>query len=238
MFGFLIAGHDTTSTTLTWGLKNLADNQGSQAKLRSHLLSAFDQAVVERRSPTVEEITKSQIPYLDAVIEEILRTAITFAGVVRHAVCDTVLLGHHIPKGTDIFLFHSGPDYFTPGFPIPEENRSASARSAKHVHGRWDSKDSGDFKPERWLVRDDDGKDTFNPNAGPHLAFGLGPRACYGKRLAYLSLRIVVVLLVWNFEFKECPESLSSYAAVDKMSRQARQCFVRLARAGFEEGTE
>jgi len=215
---------------MTWALKHLADNQASQRVLRSHLRKAYASAAAKHRNPTVTEITEIRIPYLDATIEEILRTAITFPGVIRNALVDTTILGYHIPKGTDVFLLHNGPDYFTPPFAVPGEQRSESARTASYQIGSWDPSDMSSFKPERWLIRDEAGGEAFDATAGPHLAFGLGPRACYGRRLAYLELRIILVMLIWNFEFKVCPEPLSSYDAVDKLSRQPKQCFVRLAK--------
>lgn len=80
-------------------------------------------------------------------------------------------------------------------------------------------------------MQEEDGEESFNALAGPHLAFGLGPRACFGRRLAYLQMRIFVVMIIWNFQLQPCPEELSSFKAVDKMSSQPMQCYVRLARA-------
>ena len=64
--------------------------------------------------------------------------------------------------------------------------------------------------------------------AGPTLPFGLGVRGCFGRRLAYLELRILVTLLVWHLEFLPCPPVLSSYAARDRLTHSPTQCYVRL----------
>jgi cytochrome P450 len=149
--------------------------------------------------------------------------AVIFAGAVRVALVDTVILGYNIPKGTDIFMLHGGPGYHSVGFPIDENRRSRTCKEASRQFGSWDLDDVAEFKPERWLK---DGE--FTPTAGPHLAFGLGPRGCFGRRLGYLDMKIILVLLIWNFEFEKCPAELSTYKAVDKMSRHATQCFVRL----------
>jgi len=58
------------------------------------------------------------------------------------------------------------------------------------------------------------------------LTFGLGPRGCYGRRLAYLELRLILMLVVWNFELQKCPVGLSSYASVDKLTHAPQQCYV------------
>jgi hypothetical protein len=141
------------------------------------------------------------------------------------------VLGHHIPKGTDVFLLHNGPGYFSTPFSIPDEKRSESALGSKNQAGSWDPNDMARFKPERWFVKDQNGNESFDSLAGPHLAFGLGPRACFGRRLAYLELRIILVLLIWNFKFEKCPDELNSYGAIDKLTRQPKQCYVKLARA-------
>jgi cytochrome P450 len=171
---------------------------------------------------------KTSIPYLDATIEEILRTALVFPGAFRIATVDTKILGHRIPKGTDVFLLHNGPGYLSPGFDIPDSLRTESALEAKNQTGSWDPEDMALFKPERWLVTTKEGNVAFNSMAGPHLAFGLGPRGCFGRRMAYLELRIILVMLIWNFEFLKCPDELSSYGAIDKLSRQPKSCYVRI----------
>jgi len=220
--GFLIGGHDTTLTAMTWALKYLTDDPRPQSELRAQLKAAYPLALAEKRNPTVDEIIKTPIPYLDATLEEILRLAVIFPGSMRVALQDTTILGHHIPKGTDVFILHNGPGYLPEGFPVEEFTRSTPGQSARQ-YGIWDLADMKQFKPERWLK---DGE--FDPTAGPHLAFGLGPRSCFGRRLAYLDLRTILVMLMWNFEFEGCPPELSSYAAEDKLSRQAKQCYVRL----------
>ncbi len=52
-----------------------------------------------------------------------------------------------------------------------------------------------------------------------------------GRKLAEMELHIILVLLVWNFEFQPTPAELSSYKAVDRLTHQPQQCYVRLALA-------
>jgi len=203
-----------------------------QKKFREELRKGFEEATVENRQPSAKEIAGAQIAYLDAVMEEISRKACATPGNSRRALVDTVVLGHHIPKGTDIFIPNLGGDSQEPPIgTIPEHLRSESSQAAAKAEtavGVWDPKDVRDFKPERWLV-EDEGKEIFNSRAGPMMAFSLGPRSCFGRRLAYLELRMVLVLLMWNFDFQEVPTHLNSYAAVDKLTHQPRQCYLRLS---------
>jgi len=186
--------------------------------------------VKNKRNPSVEEILEIQIPYLDATIEEILRTSLTFSCLEREALTDTVILGRHIPKGTTVVFMQIGPDFYSAPFNISEGDRSQSSREAKSRVGSWDPSDMHQFKPERW-IESCDGAEVFNPKAGPHLTFGYGRRACYGKKLAYLQIRILLVMLVWNFELKKCSSELSSYRATQKLTKYAERCYVKLAPA-------
>ena len=73
------------------------------------------------------------------------------------------------------------------------------------------------------------GGEVFDSTAGPQLAFGLGPRGCYGRRMAFLQLRIFTVLLIWKFELLGCEGAQGLMAAEQK---EKRQYFVRLAHTG------
>ncbi|KAG9256272.1 cytochrome P450 [Emericellopsis atlantica] len=226
VFGLIIGGHDTTSTTTLWGLKHLADNQIVQERLRSSLRASFALATQERRMPTVQEITGTCIPYLDAVLEEILRLACSLAILDRQATCDTEVLGHHIPKGTIVMMMNRGPSFTEPAFGI-DENLSGGLSNAG-AGSSWDAHTLHHFMPERWLETNSQGRTFFNPKAGPMLPFGSGLRSCYGRKLGYLDLRIVFVLLIWRFKLHECAPELSTYDAVETLTYKPERCYVKL----------
>lgn len=60
------------------------------------------------------------------------------------------------------------------------------------------------FEPERWLRKKkrasssttatEDEAIEFNANAAPQAAFGLGLRGCWGRKLVYVELRMLVAL--------------------------------------------
>ncbi|KAK7699122.1 hypothetical protein SLS64_011899 [Diaporthe eres] len=230
LFGFVIAGHDTTSTTVSWAVKFFADNPQVQTRLRSALQAGFSAAKAEGRPPTVQEVTSSRIPYLEAALEEILRCAPTVQTVDRETMVDTVILGHKIPKGTLLTMSSGGASVNAPVFEVDEARRHASSQEAKksgRARHDWDPTDSGVFKPERWLVNDGN---EFDAASGPQLAFSLGTRSCFGKRLAYLQLRMLVTLIVWNFELSRCPDELSSYGHKTILTTEPTQSFVRLSK--------
>jgi hypothetical protein len=181
IFGFLIAGHETTSTTTAWGVKLLSDNQQAQTKLREVLRSTYVLAADEKRQPTPRELAILHHPYIDAVLEEILRCGSTAAVTSRLAMVDTDVLGVHIPKGTDVnFLAYA--DYIAPPVgAIEEHKRSSSSQASKDKTGVWRVSDISVFKPERWLQpTGEKGEVEFTKNAGPSLPFGAGIRGCFG----------------------------------------------------------
>ncbi|KAH9884564.1 cytochrome P450 [Xylariomycetidae sp. FL2044] len=233
-FGFMMAGHDTSATTVAWGVKFLTTNPAPQEKLRAALRAAFPAAVAEKRAPTYSELAKARIPYLDAVVEEVLRHSNTIAFVVRQALQDTTVLGRRIPKGSDVFLMANGAGYLETNMAVKNETRSpgAQAGQGKVLTGLWDDKDVAAFRPERWLETDPaTAAEVFNPMAGPQLAFGLGPRGCFGKKLAMQALKIQFMLIVWHFRLLDTPAELSGFNAVQKFAREPTDCYVRLERA-------
>lgn len=229
MFGFLIGGHDTTATTLTWAVKFMADHPHVQVKLRGILHQTFG---AENNVPTAEQISTAHVPYLDAVVEEMARCAGTSPAVIRTAVHDTTLLGHHIPKGVDVFMMAHGPGYMTPNTvndSIPEHMRSDSSRENKdRAVPLWDPSDVNAFRPERWIKTDDKGSDVFDVHAGPVMQFGGGLRGCFGKKLAYLEMKFFVTLLVWTYELEQVPGKLRGYEAFDSLTHKPKQCYMIL----------
>lgn len=232
-----MAGHETSATTFGWGIKYLTDNQEAQRKLRDDLRKCMPAAAAERRQPTAEEILKSTVPYLDATMEEILRCAGTTSVTDRQAVCDTMVMGHCIPKDTNIIFLTIGESIMKPSFKIPDSLRTKTALDASSRIRSWESSPHPieEFNPERWLVpsKDDPCQIIYDATAGPHMAFGLGPRACFGRRLAYLELRMFTAIFFWNFELLPCPAELSSYSGYDGLTVKPRQCYVRLAKASW-----
>ena len=187
-------------------------------------------AAADKRQPTFQEIVVAKDAYIDAILEEIIRHSLTLPGAIRQCTRDTTLLGHHVPKGTEVFLVANGPDFFSPGFAVEESLRSRTSQQA-FAEGKsykaWQKKGMDAFQPERWLV-EEQGKMVFDKMAGLQLTFGLGTRGCFGRRLAYLELRLFMCLLVWNFVFEPVPKELADSSYVDKLTRIPKKCFVRL----------
>ncbi|KAM0460834.1 hypothetical protein ACHAO4_001629 [Trichoderma viride] len=235
LLGYLLGGHDSTAATLCWWVKYMSTYQSVQTRLRDALRQAHLDAYQTSRLPTIDEICDTSIPYLDAVMEETLRYASVATLIVRMSTCDTQILGYQIPKGTDIMMTLTGPSITEPALPIREMSRSLESQESKDKVLPWEE-DVSQFKPERWLklkksADSEEEEEVFDPRAGPNLAFSAGPRQCFGKKLAYMKLRVVMTLLIWSFEFQELDQSLNGPDIVEKLVNLPKDCYVKLARA-------
>lgn len=151
----------------------------TQDKLRKALKENFPTGA----TPSVQEILRADIPYLDAACEEGFRLAGVAKGNLRQACVDTEILGYRIPEGAQILMnFHVN---HTPA-PVDESRYAAGTKAAVAKHGDGLRTSAGEnlgaFEPARWLVKDEKtGKEVFNSHALPSLAFGGGYRGCAGK---------------------------------------------------------
>jgi len=223
----LLAGHDSTAATMAWFVKFMALYPRAQAKLRDAVLAIFK----EKKFPVSSEILEVDIPFLDATIEEIVRCSATAAITTRRALVDTQILGHRIPKGSNVILnlrINKQP------FEIKERRRSKTSQAAqiKRTGGGFEGESGRNldlFEPCRWLAHDAiTGKEVFNAYALPNLTFGGGFRGCFGKRLAMIEMRIVVVTLILNFEFLPLPEEMSGLEAEEEVFRKPKTAFAKL----------
>lgn len=218
-----------------WLIKYLTDVPGIQERLRSVLYETLPEAKEQQRLFTFQEIRQARVPYLDALVEEMLR--INAVPVTREALCDTTILGCPIKKGTQVFLISNGPGFLSPSIAPDESKRSETSRAAK-LSTTWDeTQDLSVFEPNRWLVRKKEGNGVmaedvdFNGAAGPQLVFGLGPRACWGRRLAVLEIKVISCMLIWNFKLLKSPSALSGYAGREGIARVPQQCYLRVIKA-------
>ena len=204
---------------MVWILKYLTENQDVQAKVRAELKNAFPAAVQENnRLPTAAELLNAKLPYVEAVIEETLRLRAAFL-IARDAVRDTELLGHRIPKGTVCLLVCQGLEHFS-------SLQSTSEKPARQYPGNGNP-DLEAFDPERWLVRKD-GEVRFDGSSNSQMAFGLGIRACWGRKLAELEMRMMTAMVTWYFDLLPVPGELASHDAAYDFSYRAKQGFLQL----------
>lgn len=98
MLIFLLAGHETTSISLTFALHLLGEHPEVQQSVRDEV-----DAVLGDRSPTPAEV-HSALPLTTGVLKETMRLfpAAPFTG--RRTVEDVEVAGYRIPAGSDVVL--------------------------------------------------------------------------------------------------------------------------------------
>ncbi|GAA6031841.1 hypothetical protein JCM8097_002015 [Rhodosporidiobolus ruineniae] len=190
---FVFAGHETVSTTLAWVLLYLARFPEVQARLRRELRTARRKAVSEGR----EELTADEVynlPYLDAVMREVLRLEPAITSVPRIAAHDdliplaTPIRSARDPSKTLSHLHIRKGQYI--------EISNYAANRSKAVFGE----DADEFRPERWLdpERKIEGKVGV---WGGMMTFLHGQRACIGWKFALYQMKTLLSVLVDDLEF-------------------------------------
>ncbi|KII91538.1 hypothetical protein PLICRDRAFT_156698 [Plicaturopsis crispa FD-325 SS-3] len=182
---FFVAGHETTSSAVTWSLFQLTQSPDVQAKLRAELRA------VDTDAPDMEEL--SALPYLDKVVREVMRVHAPVANTGRTAVRDDVIpLAKPVVgrDGVERHEIHIRKDDAVV-IPILAINRSKAL---------W-GEDAAEFKPDRWDNLPETVKNI--PSIWSHqLSFLAGPRACIGYRFSLIEIKALLFTLVRTFEFK------------------------------------
>lgn len=94
---FVLAGHETTATALTWTWYLLASHPDVEGRLRRELIS-----VLGDRKPALEDIPR--LPYTGMVFQEALRLYPPALAFARRTKISLDLAGYQIAKGASIFL--------------------------------------------------------------------------------------------------------------------------------------
>ncbi|KAH0839444.1 cytochrome P450 [Lanmaoa asiatica] len=189
----LLAGYETTSSEFlpSWTLIELSRNPDIQTKLRNELLEFGS-------DPTYDQLANG-LPYLDAVVHEILRTHAPVRESTRIAIEDDVIpLSEPVrTKSGQLVESLSIAKGTTLSIPLASVNLSTVV---------W-GEDAKVFKPSRWL-EDDRGQNGIPAKAREvqghrHLlTFSDGPRICIGKNFAIAEFKAVLSVLIKNFVFE------------------------------------
>ena len=182
----MAAGHETTSSTLSWCAFLLSQHPDLQTRVR-------DEVRANLPSPSSgETISAAQIdnlPLLNAVCNETTRLYPTVPITIREVVKPTPLNGHTLPMGTNVLL-------------VPW-----AINRCEHFWG----KDGNDFKPERWINADGTPNNTGGAQSNyALLTFLHGPRSCIGQGFARSELKCLLAAVVGRYEF-ELTKSLETY---------------------------
>ncbi|CAE6422749.1 unnamed protein product [Rhizoctonia solani] len=201
---FLAAGHETTSSTVSWALYALTKHPEIQTKLRQELWSTG-----LGDEPSMEDLDK--IPYLNNFVREVLRVYAVVPLTARDTDSDIV-----VPVGESYTDIHGTVQH---GIRLQKGDSIAipvlAMNRAKDVWGE----DALDFRPERWDNLPEAVKDM--PGVWSHLmTFIHGSNACIGYRFAVIEMKALLYSLIRAFEFDIDP----SLEIVGKVSLVSRPC--------------
>ncbi|TXT04796.1 hypothetical protein VHUM_04064 [Vanrija humicola] len=183
---FLVAGHETTSTTLAFLLERLALNPDVQDKLYAEL------AAVPDDRPTYDQL--SALPYLENCVREVLRLDSPVIAISRVPVEDATLpVGNPVPgrdgKLVDSIQLRKGTQIFM---------------AISHVNASTDlwGPDANKFNPDR---HDAGPADKVPGVYGNILSFYGGVRNCIGYRFAVTEMKAAIFVLVRHYRFETLP---------------------------------
>ncbi|KAI0453346.1 cytochrome P450 [Xylaria acuta] len=198
---FLVAGHETTATALTWAVYVLSKNPDMQTRLRDEIRTHLRSLSSLSGADDLATVIDNNMPYLHAICQEVLRYFAPVPITFREAAVDTSINGTPIPAGTQIAI---------------------CPRATNHDVSLWGD-DARVFNPNRYLSQpkqrqtdplDEDGhSESSKKNVGTRsnyatMTFLHGPRSCIGQSFSKSELAILLATLVGRFEFALADESL------------------------------
>ena len=167
----MFAGHDTSTSTVTFALYELAHHPDAVARLCEE-----QDRVLGGRPPTIDQLER-ELPYLDMVVDEVLRLYPPAWIGPRRAVRDFEWGGYKVPRGAYVnycsWASHRLPDVF----PEPEA-----------------------FVPERFTRE----RKAALPR-GAYVPFGGGKRVCIGKRFGLIEVKLVTTMLLQRLRADALP---------------------------------
>ncbi|KAH8651142.1 putative cytochrome P450 [Xylariales sp. PMI_506] len=198
MVGYLagantVAGLETSSRALLWlfvatlTAPSLGTGSGRGGFVR-RAQAALDRVVGRSRLPDMSD--RLSLPYIDAVLMELLRwRPVAASGVPHRADKADEYRGFRIPEGAIVI-----------------SNIWAIGREEKVFGERVD-----EFIPERWLrsqsgAAEVDWADASIRRDMPKPFFGYGRRMCTGRYMAEDGLWIAIAQLLWAFDFENVGE--------------------------------
>ncbi|CAK4076690.1 unnamed protein product [Aphanomyces euteiches] len=181
---FLLAGHETTQSAMTWVFVNVMKYPHVAAQIRQE----YREVLARYGSFNTWEAV-NELKYTYAVLQETLRLN------------PVSIRDRRVSAGDDNMPMSDGSQVFVPGGSIIEIYMVAMHRHPKY----WANPDA--FIPERFL----EGTPEWNADlalrggkshAYYFLPFSIGSKSCIGLRFSLLEMQLFVAMFVGQFDFK------------------------------------
>jgi cytochrome P450 len=167
----MFAGHDTSTSTLTFMMYELARRPDVIERLQEE-----QDRVLGGATPDIEKLER-EMPYLDMVLDEVLRLYPPAWIGPRRVVRDFEFGGYDVPKGAYLNYCSWASHRIPEVFPDPEA-----------------------FIPERFTPE----RKAALPR-GAYVPFGGGRRICIGKRFGQTEVKLVATLLLQRLRLDLLP---------------------------------
>ena len=167
----MFAGHDTSTSTLTFMMYELARHPDVLARLQEE-----QDRVLGGGAPTIDQLER-ELPYLDMVLDEVLRLYPPAWIGPRRAVRDFEFGGYRVPRGAYVNYCSWASHRIPEVFPEPEA-----------------------FIPERFTRE----RKAALPR-GAYVPFGGGSRICIGKRFGQTEVKLVATMLLQRLRLDALP---------------------------------
>ncbi|KAA1474646.1 cytochrome P450 [Dentipellis sp. KUC8613] len=187
----LLAGHDTTSYTVTWLFWELSKHPSWQVKVREEIIATRNN-VTARGDSDLSAADLDGMPILNAVLKESMRLHPIVWYMARTAENDDV-----IPLA---FPVTSKSGETISAIPVRKgQDIQISIAAYNRMPEVW-GEDAHEFNPDRFL-RQRGAKQTSVGVYANLLNFSGGLRACIGWRFSILEQQTLSTMLLENFEF-------------------------------------
>ncbi len=174
----LVAGYDTTATTLS----HCGYEVAMQPDVQNRLLDEIDEACAKCSDDENLDYEAIQgLQYLDMVLKETLRRHTPLDLISRGCVKDFQLPDTNITikKGDEVHIPAIGIHLDDQYYPDPLK-----------------------FNPENFNKENSAKRSPYT-----FLGFGQGPRACIGMRFALLEAKVALVSVLRRYKFQKCPQT-------------------------------
>ncbi|KAK7045350.1 hypothetical protein VNI00_007599 [Paramarasmius palmivorus] len=190
------AATDTTSTALSQTLQLLATHPDVQRRLREEVDEAFQDG-----DASYERLVS--LPLLDAICRETLRLYPPISKLVRIAKHDVVL-----PLSTPVVGIDGSA---VTEILVPKNTEIHCSIINEHRNPDIWGPDAAEWKPERWMKPlSRTVTDASMPGVYSNLmTFSAGQRSCIGFKFSQLEMKVVLALLIQEFEFSDAGKAVS-----------------------------
>lgn len=174
MMTFIAAGHETTSSTMTWAIYELCRKPEIQTRLREEI-----HAKIGSLDDSMDAAKLDKLPYLHAICNETLRHNAPVPLTLRDTAQDCTISDTFVPRGTKVILCPLAVNF------------------SRELWGD----DAAEFNPDRWMGSGRANTGGAESNYAM-LTFLHGPRSCIGQSFAKAEFACLLAAFVGKFEFE------------------------------------